>query len=123
MPRKATDHNSMEKRPILPRSGNSLMPCRFVLTAFLFSGLLLAYALRFSLSVALVAMVNQTASAHEQGPLFATTPALGRSPGNDTAPEAANVTYPMPPPQLSGAAGDGQCPVLVQHRDAPRVSA
>lgn len=96
------------------------MPCRFVLTAFLFSGLLLAYALRFSLSVALVAMVNQTASAHEQGPLFATTPALGRSPGNDTAPEAANVTYPMPPPQLSGAAGDGQCPVLVQHRDAPR---
>lgn len=95
-----------------------MMPCRFVLTAFLFSGLLLAYALRFSLSVALVAMVNQTASTHEQGPLFATTPTLGWSPQNETthASGAANVTYPISPPHLGGTAGDGQCPVLVQNR-------
>ncbi|XP_077517019.1 sialin-like isoform X2 [Amblyomma americanum] len=67
-------------------------------------------------------MVNQTASAYEQGPLFATTPSLSRSRGNDTvqAPEAVNATYTTPTPQLGGAAGDGQCPVLVQHRDAPK---
>ncbi|KAM7287935.1 hypothetical protein ISCGN_031626 [Ixodes scapularis] len=55
--------DSTEKQAIIPRNGSSCCPCRFVLTLFLFSGLLLAYALRFSLSVALVAMVNSTAIA------------------------------------------------------------
>lgn len=120
----------MEKRPILPRSGNSLIPCRWVLTAFLFSGLLLAYALRFSLSVALVAMVNQTANAHEVfGPVFAVQPTSatvipaaaaepGAAPANGTGVSTGvPVVVTTDAPHYSRVAGFGQCPAPVQHED------
>ncbi|KAL1426029.1 hypothetical protein MTO96_018622 [Rhipicephalus appendiculatus] len=119
----------MEKRPMLPRSGNSLLPCRWVLTAFLFSGLLLAYALRFSLSVALVAMVNQTANAHDFGPVFAVQPTsaavisataaeANTPPANDTG--AATDIPTAAAPHYSRVGCYGQCPAPVEQQGCPQ---
>lgn len=125
----------MEKRPMLPRSGNSLLPCRWVLTAFLFSGLLLAYALRFSLSVALVAMVNQTANAHDLGPVFAIQPTsattisaaaaepMDAPPANDTGTATdVPVITTTTAPYFSRDGGYGQCLAPVPPQDSHKLS-
>lgn len=125
----------MEKRPMLPRSGNSLLPCRWVLTAFLFCGLLLAYALRFSLSVALVAMVNQTANAHDLGPVFAIQPTsattisaaaaepMDAPPANDTGTATdVPVITTTAAPYFSRDGGYGQCLAPVPLQDSHKLS-
>lgn len=123
----------MEKRPILPRSGNSILPCRWVLTAFLFSGLLLAYALRFSLSVALVAMVNQTANAHDVGPVFAVQPTptdiavpvgepVGALTNDTTTTPGVTIIVTTAVPQYGRVAGYGQCPTPVKRQDVHKLA-
>ncbi|KAH8025197.1 hypothetical protein HPB51_004738 [Rhipicephalus microplus] len=107
------------------------VPCRWVLTAFLFSGLLLAYALRFSLSVALVAMVNQTASAHDLGPVFAIQPTsattisaaaaepMDAPPANDTGTATdVPVITTTAAPYFSRDGGYGQCLAPVPPQDS-----
>lgn len=123
----------MEKRPILPRSGNSILPCRWVLTAFLFSGLLLAYALRFSLSVALVAMVNQTANAHDVGPVFAVQPTptdiavpvgepVGALTNDTTTTPGVTIIVTTAAPQYGRVAGYGQCPSPIKRQDVHKLA-
>lgn len=103
------------------------MPCRWVLTGFLFSGLLLAYALRFSLSVAMVAMVNQTVAANAgvpQGPVMAVAAVemttLAAAPaaqdGNGTSPATVDAAGTTPTGGVvnRGLHG-GQCPAPAQH--------
>ncbi|KAH6937066.1 hypothetical protein HPB50_025335 [Hyalomma asiaticum] len=127
---------SLVPPPTSPYAGNERVPCRWVLTAFLFSGLLLAYALRFSLSVALVAMVNQTANAHEVfGPVFAVQPTSatvipaaaaepGAAPANGTGvATGVPVVVTTDAPHYSRVAGFGQCPAPVQHQDVHNPTA
>ncbi|KAL3215178.1 hypothetical protein MRX96_034205 [Rhipicephalus microplus] len=99
------------------------------------SGLLLAYALRFSLSVALVAMVNQTANAHDLGPVFAIQPTsattisaaaaepMDAPPANDTGTATdVPVITTTAAPYFSRDGGYGQCLAPVPPQDSHKLS-